>query len=283
MSWHILRLGPIKIWAWDVKINWQEKRGHEKAAQNVSIWISREIKVTTTNHRCLSENLSRWSRHAGNRCRWPFEIVASKNVNTISQDTPTFEYKVRKTANHISQCAIISIERCRESNIVLHYYFPWLSEVDLCDIPLKQKGEQAVKKCKGTCRKRIWRNSAPQRDRRHSLSRWACITRRTTEDSTWQQPEREVDLRSAEWIWGLYWTLDALNIFICCEGNQRYRQSALRGDPAEMIESVVANPWGAASLNRQYVLFEARAHHAVRWCCGFIVVRLITPYGGDSI
>ena len=69
-------------------------------------------------------------------------------VNTISKDTPTFEYEVRKTANHISQCVIISIhvERTGESTIILHYYFPWLSEVDLCDTPLQKASFQKLRR-----------------------------------------------------------------------------------------------------------------------------------------
>ena len=58
------------------------------------VFLSQKIKITTTNLRYASENLSRWSRHAGNGRRWPLlypkRTVDYRLLSTVGEEVGCF-------------------------------------------------------------------------------------------------------------------------------------------------------------------------------------------------
>jgi hypothetical protein len=54
-------------------------------------------------------------------------------INTLTSSSPYFESELRHAQDRMSQCIIVHLDQCEESNVVLRYYVPWLgNDLDLC-------------------------------------------------------------------------------------------------------------------------------------------------------
>ena len=54
-------------------------------------------------------------------------------INTLTTSSLYFERELRHASERMSQCIIVNLDRCEDSNTVLRYYLPWLGNgLDVC-------------------------------------------------------------------------------------------------------------------------------------------------------
>ncbi|GFH62048.1 hypothetical protein CTEN210_18524 [Chaetoceros tenuissimus] len=53
-------------------------------------------------------------------------------VNSLSPSKPNFLQEFENIVSRMSRCAIVHINRCEDSNKILHHFVPWMSMADMC-------------------------------------------------------------------------------------------------------------------------------------------------------
>lgn len=53
-------------------------------------------------------------------------------VNSLSPSKSNFLQEFENIVSRMSRCAIVHINRCEDSNKILHHFVPWMSQADMC-------------------------------------------------------------------------------------------------------------------------------------------------------
>lgn len=69
--------------------------------------------------------------------------VHESQVNTLSPSKPSFLEELDNIASRISTCVILRIDRCQDSDVIMHHFIPWMSEASLCSRHEKKVGKES--------------------------------------------------------------------------------------------------------------------------------------------
>jgi hypothetical protein len=53
-------------------------------------------------------------------------------VNTLSPSDPRFIQELESVASRMSKCLILRVDRCKDSNAIIHHFIPWMNGTDVC-------------------------------------------------------------------------------------------------------------------------------------------------------
>lgn len=53
-------------------------------------------------------------------------------VNTLSPSDPRFIQELESVASRMSKCLILRVDRCEDSNAIIHHFVPWMNGTDIC-------------------------------------------------------------------------------------------------------------------------------------------------------